>query len=64
MVLWVPVALLAVVVLLAVATHLEQQRARVAVRLTVRSTKASPEQCEAIVASELAPLLTAHGFNR
>jgi hypothetical protein len=64
MVIWVPVALLAVVVLLAVATHLEQQRARFAVRLTVRSTRSSPEQCEAIVAAELAPVLTAHGFGR
>ena len=64
MVIWVPVALLAVCGLLTVATLLEQQRARFAVRLTVRSAKASPEQCEAIVASELAPVLMAHGFNR
>jgi hypothetical protein len=64
MVIWVPVALMLVCGLLTVATMLEQQRARFAVRLTVRSPKASPELCESIVASELAPVLTAHGFNR
>jgi hypothetical protein len=64
MLLWVPAALLAVIGLLAVATVLEDQRARVAVRLTVRSRRSSPEMCERVVASELAPLLTAHGLNR
>jgi hypothetical protein len=57
----VPLALLAVVGLLALASHLEQGRARVLVRMTVRSS-ASPEATEAIIASELAPVLAARGL--
>ena len=60
----VPLALASIVALLALATHLEQERARYAVRLTVRSAKSSPELCERVVASELATVLAAHGFNR
>lgn len=57
----VPAALLAIAGLLMLASHLEQRRARVLVRLTVRS-KASPEATEAIIAAELAPLLAAKGL--
>lgn len=57
----VPAALLVVAGLLVLASHLEQRRARVLVRLTVRG-KASPEAAEALIASELAPLLAAQGL--
>lgn len=57
----VPAALLAVAGLLALAANLEQRRARVLVRLTMRSA-ASPEVAEQIVAAELAPLLAAEGL--
>jgi hypothetical protein len=57
----VPVALLAVAALLALANRLEQRRARVLVRMTIRS-KASPEAAEALIAAELAPLLAAEGL--
>lgn len=57
----VPVALLAMAALLALASRLEQRRARVLVRMTIRS-KASPEAAEALIAAELAPLLAAEGL--
>jgi hypothetical protein len=57
----VPLALLVVAALLVLASNLEQRRARVLVRLTVRSN-ASPEATEALIASELAPLLAAEGL--
>jgi hypothetical protein len=56
-----PAALLAIGGLLMLASHLEQRRARVLVRLTVRSN-ASPEAAEALIASELAPVLAAEGL--
>lgn len=61
---WLPAAFLGICGMLALATHLESRRARVAVRLTMRYPKASPEQTEALVAAELEPLLHAHGFTR
>jgi hypothetical protein len=61
MILAVPLALLAIAGLLGLASHLEQSRTRVLVRLTVRSN-ASPEAAEALIASELAPYLAAHGL--
>ncbi len=57
----VPLALLAMAALLALASRLEQRRARVLVRMTIRS-KASPEAAEALIAAELAPLLAAEGL--
>jgi hypothetical protein len=57
----VPGALLVLAGLLALAANLEQRRARVLVRLTMRSD-ASPETAERIVAAELAPLLAAEGL--
>lgn len=57
----VPLALLVVAGLLALASHLEQQRTQVLVRLTIRSN-ASPEATEALIAAELAPLLEAEGL--
>jgi hypothetical protein len=57
----VPLALLVVVGLLALASYLERGGARVLVRMTVRSS-ASPEATEALVASELAPVLAAQGL--
>jgi hypothetical protein len=57
----VPLALLVVAGLLGLASHLEQRRARVLVRMTVRSN-ASPEATEALIASELAPVLAAEGL--
>jgi hypothetical protein len=57
----VPGALLMVAGLLMLASHLEQRRARVLVRLTVRSN-ASPEAAEALIAAELAPVLAASGL--
>ena len=56
----VPAALLVVAGLLVLASYLEQRRARVLVRLTVRG-KSSPEEAEALIAAELAPLLAAGG---
>lgn len=57
----VPLALLAISGLLAVASRLEQQRASVTVRMSMRNKAATPELCEALAASELAPLLSAQG---
>ncbi|MCU1373205.1 MAG: hypothetical protein JWO68_491 [Actinomycetia bacterium] len=57
----VPLALLVVSGVLVLASRLEQGRARVLVRMTVRS-KASPEATEALIATELAPLLAAQGL--
>jgi hypothetical protein len=63
--LWtVPLAFGSICGLLALATHLERQRVRVLVRMTMRSRAASPELAEALVAAELAPVLAAHGFQR
>lgn len=58
----VPVALLTISGLLVLASRLEQQRASVTVRMSMRNKAASPELCEAVAASELAPLLTAQGL--
>jgi hypothetical protein len=64
MLLWVPAGLAFICALLALASKLEQERARVTTRLTVRSTRMTPEVAEAIVAAELAPVLIAHGMGR
>lgn len=58
----VPLALLVVAGLLALATALEQKRTKVLVRLTVRS-KSSPEEAEQLIAAELGPLLAAQGLD-
>jgi hypothetical protein len=58
----VPLALLALAGLLGLAAELEQRRARALVRMTMRSN-ASPEAAEALVASELAPILAAQGLS-
>lgn len=60
----VPAALAFVCCLLALASVLEQQRARTTIRLVARSNRTSPEVAEALAAVELAPVLAAHGFNR
>jgi hypothetical protein len=57
----VPLALAMVAGVLALASHLEQQRTQVLVRLTVRGN-ASPEATEALIAAELAPVLEAEGL--
>jgi hypothetical protein len=57
----VPLALLGLAGLLALAASLEQRRARVLVRMTIRSN-ATPEAAEAIIAAELAPVLAAQGL--
>ena len=57
----VPLALLMVAGVLALASHLEQQRTQVLVRLTVRGN-ASTEATEALIAAELAPVLEAEGL--
>ena len=64
MLLSVPLALLAISALLWLATRLEAQRVQVLVRLTVKSRAATPELAEALVAAELAPVLTRNGFTR
>lgn len=61
MLLTVPLAIAALSGLLALASSLEQRRARVLVRMTVRSN-ASPEQTEDLIANELAPVLAAAGL--
>ena len=58
----VPLALLVVAGLLALATALEQKRTKVLVRLTVRSNS-SPEAAEQLIAAELAPVLAAQGLD-
>ena len=58
----VPLALLAICGLLVLASRLEQHRAQVTVRLSMRNKDASPELCEAVAAAELAPLLAAQGL--
>ena len=65
MTLWaLPMAFLALTSLLALATHLERDRVRILVRMSVRSRTATPELVEALVAAERAPVLAAHGFQR
>lgn len=59
----VPVAFSFICGLLALASLLEEQRARTTIRLSVRSN-CSPEVAEAMAALELAPLLAAHGMGR
>ena len=59
-----PLAIATLAGILALASQLEGRRARVTVRMTVRSRAASPELAEALVAAELAPLLAAHGIHR
>ena len=63
-VLVVPVAILFLTGMLALAARLETQRVRVMVRMTVRSRVTTPEVAEALIAAELAPVLAAHGFRR
>jgi hypothetical protein len=60
--LWVPVCFTFICGLLALASRLEEQRARTTIRLSVRSPRTSPEVAEAMVAAELAPVLARHGF--
>ena len=60
----VPIALLAICGLLALASHLEQQRTQVLVRMVVRSKKTAPEVSEAVIASELAAVLASNGLAR
>lgn len=60
----VPGAFAVLIGLLALATHLEGQHTRVTVRMTVRSRRSTPEQAEALVAAELAPVLAAYGMSR
>ena len=59
----VPLALLLVVSLLAVATRLERRRPQVLVRFALRS-KAGPDTCENVIARELADVLHAEGVSR
>jgi hypothetical protein len=61
-VLVVPVAILFLTGMLALASRLETQRVRVMVRMTVKSRVTTPEVAEALIAAELAPVLAAHGF--
>ena len=60
----VPLALMALSGLLWLATSLETRRVQVLVRLTVKSRAATPELAEALIAAELAPVLTRNGFTR
>jgi hypothetical protein len=61
--LWsIPLALAALTGLLSLATHLEETRVRVLVRMTIRSNAASPEIAEQLVAVECARVLAAHGL--
>ena len=60
----VPVALFVLAGLLALASHLEQRRTHVLVRLTVRSKSVGPETSEHLIAEELAPLLANAGLAR
>ena len=60
----VPLALLTLSGLLWLATSLETRRVQVLVRLAVKSRAATPELAEALIAAELAPVLTRNGFTR
>lgn len=60
----VPLALMTMAGLLFLASHLERQRMSALVRMTVRSRRTSPETAEAVIASELAPLLRRNGLLR
>ena len=64
MVLLVPLALLVLAGLLALASRLEQRRTQVLVRLTIRSDRVGPETSEHVIAEELAPLLVNAGLTR
>ena len=64
MLLTVPLALMAIAGLLFLASHLEQQRTQVLVRMAVRSKKTAPEVAEAVIASELAAVLAVNGLGR
>jgi hypothetical protein len=59
-----PLAIILLGGILALASHLERRRVTTMVRMTVRSKKSSPEQIEALLARQLAPILAAHGFDR
>ena len=59
----VPVALLLVMGLLALAARLERSRTQVLVRFTLRS-KVGPDTTEHVIAKELAALLEAEGLSR
>ena len=64
MVVLVPIALLVLAGLLALASRLEQRRTQVLVRLTIRSKSVGPETSEHVIAEELAPLLVNAGLVR
>jgi len=64
MLLAVPLALMAMAGLLMLASHLEQQRTQVLVRMVVRSKSSTPEVSEAVIARELASVLAANGLGR
>jgi hypothetical protein len=59
----VPLALLLVGGLLAVATRLERRRPKVLIQFALRS-KAGPDTCENVIARELADVLHAEGLSR
>lgn len=59
----VPIALLLVTGLLALAARLERRRTKVLVRFTLRSN-AGPDTTENIIGKELAALLEAEGLGR
>ena len=60
----VPLALLVLTGLLWLATSLETKRVQVLVRMTMRSREATPELAEALIAAELAPVLSRNGLTR
>ena len=60
----VPLALMAMAGLLFLASHLEQQRTQVLVRMAVRSKGTAPEVTEAVIATELASVLAVNGLGR
>ena len=65
MTLWsIPIALGVLAGFLALASHLESSRVRTLVRLTVKSQGTTPEVAEALIAAELAPVLSAHGLTK
>jgi hypothetical protein len=59
----VPLALLLVAALLALAVRLERQRTEALVKFTLRS-KVGPDTCENVIAKELAAVLDAEGLSR
>jgi hypothetical protein len=63
LILAVPLALILVMALLALAARLERRRTQALVRFTLRS-KAGPDTTEHIIGTELAALLDAEGLGR